>query len=112
MDRTKVIRQAVFCLIVAFLSGCSGVGDRSGDPRLTLIETDPDGASVFVDGGFVGTTPASFYAPAKERVDLRLELPGYLPQEDVLVRRKNLPPDATEGVGWEESYYYPLTPKR
>lgn len=112
MDRTNRVMSAGFCLIVAFLSGCSSVGDRSSDPRLTLIETDPKGASVFVDGGFVGTTPASFFAPAKDRVDLRLELPGYVPQEDVLVRRKNLPPGAAEGIGWEESYYYPLTPKR
>jgi hypothetical protein len=104
--------RAAFCLIVALLSGCSSVGDRSKDPRLTLIETDPKGASVFIDGGFVGTTPASFYGPAKPQVDLRLELPGYVPQEDLLVRSKKTPPDSAEGIGWEESYYYPLTPKK
>jgi hypothetical protein len=67
---------------------------------------------VFVEGRFVGSTPASLYLPARARVQLRLELPGYRPLEDELVRGAGVPPDAEAGVGWEALYYYTLTPER
>ncbi|MCA9774864.1 MAG: PEGA domain-containing protein [Myxococcales bacterium] len=94
------------------LAGCPAGSIRpEHDPRASRIETAPDGASVYIDGGFVGTSPATFFIPAKARVDLRLELPGYMPLEDVLVRAAGTAPDAPDGVGWDEVYYYPLNRK-
>ncbi len=73
---------------------------------MSKIESLPQGASVFVGGGFVGLTPASFQLPAKPRVEIRLEFPGYIPYEDILIRRKGLPKDLEGelGVGWDEVY--------
>ena len=111
VDRRYALIRVMFCLTVAILAGCSST-NRELEPRLSLVETDPDGASVFVGGGFVGLTPASFYLPAQERVDLRIELPGYVPEEQVVVRSRSTPKDAPEGVGWDEVYYFPLLPKK
>lgn len=75
------------------------------------IETDPAGASIFVDGGFVGTTPTSFHLPPKRRVALRLELPGYFPVDTFLDRAAGVPAEAEEGVGWDAHYFFPLQKK-
>lgn len=100
-------------LLVLLATGCSSLGGaKENVPVVSLLETRPAGASVFVNGGFVGTTPARFTLPAEDRVDIRLELPGYTPQEDVLVRRRSVPEDAEEGVGWEANYYYELVGRR
>jgi hypothetical protein len=102
-----------FTLFVLLATGCSSLGGaKENAPVVSLFETRPTGASVFVNGGFVGTTPARFTLPAEDRVDVRLEFPGYVPQEDVLVRRRSVPVDAEEGVGWESNYYYELMGKR
>jgi hypothetical protein len=102
----------VTLVVLMGLTGCQGVGGvNDNTPRLSKVESDPPGASVFVGGGFVATTPASFYLPAKERVGLRLELPGYLPVDEVIVRSKSVPKDAQEGVGWDEVYFYELYSK-
>ena len=73
--------------------------------------SDPENASVFIDGGFVGQTPTSFFLPPKDVVDVRVQHPGYLPMEEELHRAK-VAEGVGEGVGWESSYYYPLKPKR
>lgn len=102
----------VLLVNLALLSGC---GSAPGRPEfkevLSSIESDPAGASVFVDGGFVGTTPAKFRLPAKKRVELRIERPGYVFKEEVLLRKVGTPADAPAGVGWEPLYYYPLLKK-
>ncbi len=98
-------------LLLPLTTGCAGPGAGGMDPRHSLLDSDPEGAAVFVDGGFVGTTPARFFLPAKERVEVRLELPGYVSEQGVLLRKAGTPADAPEGVGWEEVYYYPLTRK-
>jgi hypothetical protein len=93
------------------LAGCSIGGVKDNSPRLSKVESNPSGASVFVEGGFVATTPASFYMPAKARVGIRIELPGYLPIDEVVVRSKSVPKEAEEGVGWDEVYFYELYSK-
>ena len=114
MHPQNIGRTLALLALCCWLAGCNslgGVGDRT--PRVSTFETDPTGASVFVDGGFVGTTPASFHLPAKDRVEVRIEAPGYMPHEDVLLRRSTVPEDAKaeEGVGWEELYYFQLLSK-
>lgn len=106
----KLVRVLVV-LVVGLTAGCNLGGVRDDQPTLSEVDTDPQGASVFIGGGFVGTTPARFYLPAQDRVNLRLELPGYGPQEHLLVRKKAIPVDAEEGVGWAEVYYYELIPR-
>jgi hypothetical protein len=95
--------------ILLGFTGCQSVGGaKEYQPVLSKFETNPPGASVFVEGGFVATTPASFYLPAKPRVSIRLEMVGYLPVEEVLVRAKGTPEGAEEGAGWEELYFWEL----
>lgn len=98
---------------VVALVGCAGpdAGQEAGAPVLSRFESEPPGASVFVDGGFVGATPTSFHLPAKPSVHVRLELPGYFPVDTMLDRRKDLPADAPAGTGWEDLYYWPLVRK-
>jgi PEGA domain-containing protein len=93
------------------LLACSGPGATRHESVRSAFASDPEGASVFIDGGFVGQTPTSFFLPDKDIVDVRVQHPGYLPMEEELHRAK-VPEEAGEGVGWESSYYYPLTPKR
>ena len=97
-------------MAVAMLLG--GCGAPEMPQRASRIETDPPSAAIYVDGGYVGKTPTAFHLPAKDKVQLRLELPGYSPQEDVLYRDSATPAGAPEGVGWEEVYWYPLPPRR
>lgn len=80
--------------------------------RASQFESEPPDAAVYVDGGYVGRTPTAFHLPPRGTVRIRLELPGYTPIEDVLYRDGSVPPDAAEGVGWQDHYYYPLVPRR
>lgn len=106
-------RSGLILAGVLLLVGCAGTDTNEGGdvPVLSRFESEPPGASVFVDGGFVGTTPTSFHLPAKPSVHIRLELPGYFPVDTMLDRRTGLPPDAPAGTGWEEVYYWPLNRK-
>lgn len=107
-SRSGLILAAILALV-----GCAGA-DTNADasaPVLSRFESEPPGASVFVDGGFVGTTPTAFHLPAKPSVHVRLELPGYFPVDTMLDRRTGLPADAPAGTGWEELYYWPLVRK-
>ncbi len=45
-----------------------------------LIESEPSGADVLIDGNLVGTTPAQVRLPAKA-LTLRLERQGFQPWE-------------------------------
>lgn len=109
------IRAAIRAALIGVILSASGCASAPGAPgsgaHPSTIRTDPAGAAVFVDGGFVGTTPASFMLPAKDRVDLRLELPGYMSHDDVLLRAPGTPADAPAGVGWDEVYHFPLVRK-
>lgn len=91
------------------LAGCAGgpEGDPNSNPG-SLFESDPPGASVFVEGSFAGTTPTHVALPAKARVAVRIERPGYLTQDEILTRKA--PPSAPAHVGWEQVYYFHLAP--
>lgn len=100
-----------YLLLPLLFVACSGPGATRHESVRSAFNSDPEGASVFIDGGFVGQTPTEFYLPAKKRVDVRVQRPGYLAMEEEL-HREPVPEGAGEGVGWEPSYYYPLSPKR
>lgn len=74
------------------------------------LETDPPGATAFVDGRFVGVTPTTVQLPARRSARARLELPGYAPVEVSLDRAPGTPEDAEPGVGWEPAYFWRLVP--
>lgn len=117
-------RWAAIALGVALAlapAGCSssesagGGGGTSGPVAtqkvLTTIDGSPRGASVFVDGGFVGVAPATFHLPAKKSVEVRVEMPGFVPYQTTLYRAA-VAPGAEDGVGWDDLYYFELTKKQ
>jgi len=104
-------RFGFFLALPLLVIACSGPGATRHEPVRSEFTSDPENASVFIDGGFVGQTPTSFFLPAKDVVDVRVQHPGYLPMEEELHRAK-VAEGVGEGVGWESSYYYPLKPKR
>jgi hypothetical protein len=103
--------RALVTLLALTGGGCTSTGTDPGAPVLSRFESDPAGASVFVDGGFVGMTPTAFHLPAKPRVEVRVELHGHFPANATLDRRLGLPEDAPAGTGWEPLYYWPLVRK-
>ncbi|MGE0710221.1 MAG: PEGA domain-containing protein [Planctomycetota bacterium] len=96
------------------LGGCAttGPGAPRHEPQVSKFETDPPGASVFIDGGFVGVTPTGVMLPGRPEVSIRIEKPGYLFVEELLRRAPGTPSDAPDGVGWESLYPYTLNAKR
>ena len=106
-----VFRFGFFLALPLLVIACSGPGATRHESIRSEFNSDPEGASVFIEGGFVGQTPTSFFLPNKDVVDVRVQRPGYLPMEEELHRAK-VPEGVGEGVGWESSYYYPLNPKR
>lgn len=100
--------RALVALLALSAGACASTGVDTGTPVLSRFESDPQGASVFVDGGFVGMTPTAFHLPAKPSVEIRIELHDHFPATAVLDRRLGLPADAPAGTGWEPVYYWPL----
>lgn len=98
-----------FLGVALFALGC---GAPEMAQRASKFETVPKDAAVYVDGGYVGRTPTAFHLPAKPKVWVRVELPGYAPIEEQLYRDVATPPEAVEGVGWQDLYYYELLPRR
>jgi hypothetical protein len=100
--------RALVTFLALACGACAGTGIDPGAPILSRFETDPAGASVFIDGGFVGTTPTAFHLPAKPTVEVRLELHDHFPATARLDRRIGLPADAPAGTGWDPLYYWSL----
>lgn len=105
--------MAALAAAMVALSGCAANDPKGPDTKVvqSRFESDPAGATIFIDGGYVGTTPTSFRLPPKRQVRLRLELPGHFPVDTTLDRLPNVPEGAEPGVGWEEVYYFVLKSK-
>jgi hypothetical protein len=106
-------RSVCGLLGLVLLAGCAAEPTPvdAGPPRASRFVTDPPGASVFVEGAFVGMTPTQKLLPAKPRIRVRIELPDYTRIDEAVDRRLGLPADAPEGTGWEELYYWTLKPR-
>ena len=102
---------AVVALVAG--SGCAANDAKGPDTKVvqSRFESDPAGATIFIDGGYVGTTPTTFRLPPKRQVRLRLELPGYFPIDTSLDRLPGVAEGAEPGVGWDEVYYFVLKSK-
>ncbi len=63
----------VLCVLVAFLSACA--------PHQALIQSDPPGALVTIDGNEIGTTPIqySYSLDAGGQHSVEISRPGYEP---------------------------------
>jgi hypothetical protein len=113
IGRRSRLASLVATAVLAALGGCAGPegGQDADRPVMSRFDTNPQGATLFVDGGFVGVTPTAFHLPAKPSVEVRIEYPGYFPIDTRLDRQLGLPPDAPAGTGWDPQYYFPLVRK-
>jgi hypothetical protein len=94
---------------LCLLSGCAGGAENAHKPLVnSTFESDPPGATLFVEGSFAGTTPMEYQLPAQARVEVRVTRPGYKTHTEVLTRKA--PPSAPVGEGWEAVYYFSLDP--
>jgi hypothetical protein len=88
-----------FPLIAAVSIGAFTVGVCGGCASSTMIQSQPPGARVYVNGAAVGTTP---YTMTDTKIVgsttmIRLELPGYQPLDTTISRNEEL--DALALVG-------------
>jgi PEGA domain len=110
--RSRVLVLAI--VISSLVAGCSSTdeGDKDFPAVRSVFESDPEGASIYVDGFHVGVTPTSFTLPDKNEVEIRVDLPNHFPRTEKLLRAVGVPPNAAEGAGWEELYYWNLERRR
>lgn len=95
-------RPRVVILAVALLTG--------GCTQPLVVDSEPPGALVFVDGAPVGHTPVTIDVYRSKFVrsyDLRLELRGYATHEQVLEREQAI----IMGSYWPERVLIRLTPE-
>ncbi len=110
--RSRVLVLSV--LVSALLGGCSSTDENDKDwpPVRSSFESDPEGASIYIDGFHVGVTPTSFTLPDKDEVEIRIDLPNHFPRTEKLVRAVGVPAGAADGAGWEDLYYWNLERRR
>ena len=77
MSKTSMI-TIMCCAVLLMLSGCTG---RTGIVRLN---TDPAGATYYVDGVERGTTPAEFEWNSRQPIKLEIRKEGYYPEQELL----------------------------
>lgn len=77
MFKTSMI-AVICCATLLILSGCVG---RTGIIRLN---TDPPGATYYVDGVEKGTTPAEFEWDSKQPMKLEIRKEGYHTEQELL----------------------------
>ena len=77
MSKTSIITM-MCCAVLLILSGCTG---KDGIVRLN---TDPPGATYYMDGIAKGTTPAEFEWRYDRPVLIELKKEGYYTEEELL----------------------------
>ena len=80
----------VICSVLATLAGCATLFNEK-QPSIG-IESDPDGADVYVDGNYVGTTPVSIKLSVRNKYTIVFRKAGY---EDHTYELSNF-----VGTGW------------
>jgi hypothetical protein len=60
---------------LSMLSGCATI--MSGDTEAITFDSSPSGADVFIDGGYVGTTPMTIRLRKSKKDTVMLKKEGY-----------------------------------
>lgn len=81
------MRSTVFVLTLFLLPGCATL--VHGPNQEVVVETQPPGASVFVDGYREGRTPTRLKLSRVSSYDLRIRLEGYEPAQLQLRRERS-----------------------
>lgn len=87
MQTALAQRAAYFvCAFVASFALCSCASIMHGTHQDVGISSYPSGASVYVDGVTMGTTPVVAKLSRKDNHIVRITLPGYEPYETTVTR--------------------------
>lgn len=87
----------ILCLLsLSLVTACGSAGDKKDDSEgksevkadrvKTIISTYPKGAVVTFNGVPMGNTPFTIELPDKKEFEIKLELDGYWPHTETLVR--------------------------
>jgi hypothetical protein len=80
----KRILSASAALVLVAATGCATI--MNGSRQNISVNSNPSGATVFVDGQQVGITPASLNLARKQSHVVRIVLDGYQPYEMAMTR--------------------------
>ena len=75
---------AVAATLLALVGGVWALGGSGDEAASLTIRTEPDTATVYIEGDSVGVTPLQDYAQAAGPVQVRLAKPGYIPVDTTL----------------------------
>ena len=70
-----IIRLSILSTLIIICSSCASI--FSGTTQNINFESSPSGATIFLDGDRVGTTPLTLKLKKKKYSSLRIELEGY-----------------------------------
>jgi hypothetical protein len=75
----RTVGAATVAGVLAALLGASGcaTASRSTSDERVFVESHPSGASIFVNGGFAGTTPGLVEMPRDRMINVVCRLDGY-----------------------------------
>ena len=86
MRRKIIVSAILFVFSVAMLVSC-----RAAKTVQIIINSEPQGATVFIDGDVIGQTPIkrdiTFKNPKKERRLIQIKKEGYKPQQRYFLYR-------------------------
>jgi hypothetical protein len=77
----RVLGAFVLGLVLTASTGCATFVTGGGPDQKIRITSEPNGARVYVDGNYRGTTPTSVSMTRVDNHLLRVELDGYVPFE-------------------------------
>ena len=97
LKRFTNLLPLILCLFsLTFLTACGSTGDKKGgsegkseakaDAVKTIISTYPKGAVVTFNGVPMGNTPFTIELPDKKEFEIKLDLDGYWPHTETMVR--------------------------
>lgn len=69
----------VLCTVVTLCGGCATFVTGAGPDQKVSVRSTPNGANVFVDGQFKGTTPTSIAVTRIDKHTVRVEREGFEP---------------------------------
>ncbi|MBI5126622.1 MAG: PEGA domain-containing protein [Candidatus Taylorbacteria bacterium] len=86
MQLPKLLAILLLAAAAIICSGCNTVTKATnlGLTRPAIVDSEPQGAQVFLNGNFVGTTPATINASPRRDNQLILTYPGHETREVIL----------------------------
>ena len=95
----RLIILIAIATFMSYLSGCATV--ISGTTQSVTIDSNPQGAEVSIDGGYIGVTPITIKLEKNKKDNISLKKEGYKSVSRDLT--KNFDPVAIVNIVWDLS---------